>query len=89
MHRLAPHVFRGRSFLFNKYFPEDLQEIMLVIFKLSTHVNEKPTVKISEIGDPRVKRACFIMVDNWRDSNIVDCHVNDESFQDIVKFIEI
>ena len=62
---------------------------MLVIFKLSTHVNEKPTVKISEIGDPRVKRACFIMVDNWRDSNIVDCHVNDESFQDIVKFIEI
>ena len=61
---------------------------MLVIFKLSTHANEKPSVKISEIGDPRVKRACFIMVDSWKDSYIVDCQVNDDSFQDILKFIE-
>ena len=61
---------------------------MLVIFKLSTHANEKPTVKVSDIGDLRVKKACFILVDNWRDSYIVDCPVNDESFQDIIKFIE-
>ena len=61
---------------------------MLVIFKLFTHANEKPTIKISEIGDLRVKKACFIMVDSWRDSYIVDCQVNDESFQDILQFIE-
>ena len=47
--------------------------------------HERPRVKLADIGDSRVKRAFFVMVEGWR--SIKDCAVNDESFQDIFKYI--
>ena len=61
--------------------------ILLLIIKATRNENEKPSVRIRDLKDDRIKEACFFLVDlNF--STIHTCQLNYDSFDTVSKYLK-
>eukprot|EP00092_Neocalanus_flemingeri_P032235 GFUD01035037.1.p1 GENE.GFUD01035037.1~~GFUD01035037.1.p1 ORF type:complete len:546 (-),score=174.09 GFUD01035037.1:110-1747(-) len=61
--------------------------ILLLIIKGTRKLDDKPSVHIQDLEDPRIKEVCFFLVDT-KFSTLHQCQINNKSFNSAFNFLK-